>query len=113
MPSAEEEAAFHAELAAMNREYVTALPGRLEAMQAAWSAVQAGDAVALQALVKDAHYLAGTGATFGQPPISTAAGALELLLWPLAKAGVLPDAAQTTAITGHMAGLAAAVQAAG
>lgn len=87
MASATDEAAFQAELEAMNREY----------------------ALALQAMVKDAHYLAGTGATFGLPPISTAAGVLEMLLWPLAKAGTQPDAGLTEAINKQMDGLQAAV----
>ena len=112
MASASDEAAFLAELEAMNREYVGALRGRFAAMTAAWAAVQKGDAAALQGLVKDAHYLAGTGATFGQPPISTAAGALEALLWPLAKTGAQPDSGLASAISEQMAGLRAAVEAA-
>ena len=113
MASATDEAAFQAELAAMNREYALALPARFAAMASAWAAVQGGATAALQAMVKDAHYLAGTGATFGLPPISTAAGALEMLLWPLAKAGALPDAGLAQAINEQMAGLRAAVDAAG
>ena len=112
MASASDEAAFLAELEAMNREYVLAMPARFAAMTAAWAAVQRGEAAALQALVKDAHYLAGTGATFGQPPISTAAGALEALLWPLAKSGALPGVEAAKAIAWQMASLNAAVEAA-
>ena len=109
MASATDEAAFQAELEAMNREYALALPARFAAMAAAWVAVQDGETTALQAMVKDAHYLADTGATFGLPPISTAAGVLEMLLWPLAKAGTQPDAGLTEAINKQMDGLRAAV----
>jgi len=76
---------FLAELAELNRQYAEALPGRLALVDAAWTAVRGGDRAALEDLLREAHYLAGSGSTFGQPAVSEAAGALELYLWPLVK----------------------------
>ena len=71
---------FLAELAELNRQYAAALPERREAMQAAWARFRGGDLDALDPLYREVHYLTGTGGTFGQPAISTAAGALEVRL---------------------------------
>ncbi len=76
---------FLAELAELNRQYAAALPERLALLDAAWKAVRNGERSALEDLLKEAHYLAGSGSTFGQPAVSEAAGALELFLWPLVK----------------------------
>ncbi len=76
---------FLAELAELNRQYAEALPERLTLVDAAWAAVRGGERAALEDLLKEAHYLAGSGATFGQPAVSEAAGALEMYLWPLVK----------------------------
>lgn len=76
---------FLAELAELNRQYAADLPARLARVDVAWAAVRGGDRTALEELLREAHYLAGSGATFGQPAVSEAAGALEMYLWPLVK----------------------------
>jgi chemotaxis protein histidine kinase CheA len=97
---------FLAELAELNRQYSAALPERLDAVRAALAALEAGDAAAVLPLCREAHYLAGTGGTFGLPAISTTAGALETLLLGLGGRG--PDAAERIQISALTAALIAA-----
>ncbi len=97
--------AFLADLAEMSREYAGALPARFAEMAISWERVRGGDLAAMHALVTDAHYLAGTGATFGLPSVSVCAGELEAALWPLVQAKSLPDAATSHRIAQAMASL--------
>ncbi len=58
-------------------EFLTALPARMDAVEAAWARLRAGDAAAREPLVQAVHYLVGSGATFRQPAVSQAARSLE------------------------------------
>jgi hypothetical protein len=71
---------FLAELAELNWQYVAALPERRTALNAAWARFHGGELAALDPFYREVHYLTGTGATFGQPAISDAAGVLEARL---------------------------------
>ena len=78
-------------LAARTSEYARALPSRIEDIDGLWQRMRAGgDPAALgEDLVRAAHALAGSGATFGFPDVSRLARALELQLQPVV--GSVPD----------------------
>jgi HPt (histidine-containing phosphotransfer) domain-containing protein len=77
----------------LRADYSASLPGKLERIEALWSDLVAGRAelTQLEDLLRMAHTIAGSGATFGQPAVSQAARELELFLAPHCRNGALPD----------------------
>lgn len=72
-------------LAARSGEYARALPSRIEGIDSLWQRMHAGDDPVIlgEDLVRAAHALAGSGATFGFPEVGRLARALELQLQPV------------------------------
>ncbi len=75
-------AEFIAFLEVQRADFRSTLPGRFARMQALWSDITGGrgSADALDQLERQAHGLAGTGATFGFRDLGESAKALELKL---------------------------------
>lgn len=81
---------------------------RMARLTANWALVRAGDAAALEPLLRDVHYLAGTAATFGAAEIGDLAGEAETLLWPALREGIAVAAADRARIDELIAALSAA-----
>lgn len=77
--------AFLASLEQQRAEYCASLPQRLADIESLWRQVlhDGAPAAALATLERQAHSLAGSGATFGFAGLGDAARALELALNPL------------------------------
>lgn len=67
-------------LQALQSDFSRQLPERLALVESAWLAAQNGDADALDAMHRQIHGLAGSGATFGFADLSATARVLELAL---------------------------------
>lgn len=68
---------FQAFLQKQRLEYIASLPQRRAALEAAWQQAVEGRPGARQVLEREAHNLAGSGATFGFPALGDAARSLE------------------------------------
>jgi HPt (histidine-containing phosphotransfer) domain-containing protein len=84
------------------------LAERMTRLAANWARVRGGDPAALEPLLRDVHYLAGTAATFGAPEIGDLAGQAETLLWPAMREGIAVAAADHARIDQLIAALSAA-----
>jgi diguanylate cyclase (GGDEF)-like protein len=73
---------YHEQLTALRQEYVWRLPERLGEIEAEWADLLRAnwDAEKLRSLHRHAHSLVGSGATFGFPPLSKSARAIEQAL---------------------------------
>lgn len=82
------------EILELQRLYAERLPGKITEIDAAWRKIPRDgfDAVALEEVQRHAHYLAGSGATFGFPGVSEAAGKMERLVEDMAPGGGPPSA---------------------
>lgn len=67
-------------LQALQADFSHHLPERLALVESAWQTARGGDADALDAMHRQIHGLAGSGATFGFAALSTAARVLEQAL---------------------------------
>jgi len=96
-------------IAALRKEYQEQLPGRLRELEETWKRLAGGgwSAEAFQEFHRGVHALAGSGALFGYPGVSTSARALDLQLMPLGSGPPDPETARRVA-----AGLAAIKEAA-
>jgi HPt (histidine-containing phosphotransfer) domain-containing protein len=82
-------------LAALRRDYLARLGPLLESMHDDWSRCRAHrDAAAAARLHQSAHRLYGSGATFGFPQLSDAAGELEERLDEAFSDGLAGEAAE-------------------
>ena len=82
---------FQAFLQQQRREYRTSLPQRRAQLEAAWQQALDGAPEGRMALERNAHTLAGSGATFGFAALGAAARALE-------EAVAAPEAAPVAAL---------------
>jgi diguanylate cyclase (GGDEF)-like protein len=91
---------LQAELDRLNRGYRARLPEKIAALEAAWSKALNSPAPTeyLADLHLQAHSLAGSGATYGQPALSAAARRLELALKELIQTGPAGFEAEKAAI---------------
>jgi chemotaxis protein histidine kinase CheA len=104
------------QLAELQASYVAALPGKLAELQHACERVlfNSSDRDAVVSAHRQAHSLAGSGATFGCEQVSTMARTLEALLKPLTTDSVVHVVeAARAAIPAALASLAEAVRAVG
>lgn len=81
------------ELAALGAEYRASLPQRLVDIDAAWRAVERGEAAALRTLLRGLHSIAGSALTFGLPELSESAAAAEDWIEPYSERQEAPPAA--------------------
>lgn len=95
---------FQAQLAALREAFAADLPGRLEALHAAWTAdLDAGEATRTHFL---AHRLAGSAGTFGYAALAQWARELERLLKAPAEEGRGPSKEEATRAERILAALA-------
>jgi HPt (histidine-containing phosphotransfer) domain-containing protein len=75
-----DEDSFEIQMRELRNEYLTALPGHVQDIQEAWQKANAGTWEGAQfcTLIRLAHNLAGSGATYGIVPVSQSARELEL-----------------------------------
>jgi len=103
MPEPEVEAQF----AALTRDYAQRLPGRVRGLEAEAAALaEAWDRARADELQRQCHNLAGSGACYGFPQVSTAAQAAEREVEACLALG-----ASTPALAGALVALVAAVDA--
>jgi HPt (histidine-containing phosphotransfer) domain-containing protein len=88
-------------------DYASALPGRVAQIEQLWRRLVAEEAppAELEELIRMAHGIAGSGATFGFAQASHAARELEYSLEPYQAAGALPAAAEREGVAGLIATL--------
>lgn len=100
-------------IAKLNAGYAEQLLGTVAQMEDLWRRLVAAEIPPSQLadLVRMAHSITGSGATFGLPGASRAARELELFLDKLKLSGRLPDPAEQAAVSVLLAALRqAAVQ---
>lgn len=75
-----EEKEFESAMQALRVEYLRELPAHVDDVERAWNAAQerGWDAAQFRVLIRLAHNLAGSGATYGVKRVGDAARALEL-----------------------------------
>jgi hypothetical protein len=88
----------------LRRDYLDHLPGKVATIAADWSRCRSGEPGAFERLALEVHHLAGTGATFGRPDVSEAAGALEAALAD-GHAAALARGAEVSALVGRLSHL--------
>lgn len=98
------EQAFLQMMEVQRERYRRALPGKIAALEALWrEAWLDGDAHArLEELLRGAHGLAGSGATFGLAEVGTQARILERRLQALLDSDGRPDPAQSAQVAAAM-----------
>lgn len=96
--------AFLRMMEAQSASYRRALPGKVAALEALWrEAWLGGDAHArLEELLRGAHGLAGSGATFGLAEVGAQARVLERRLQALLAADGAPDPAKSAQVAAAM-----------
>lgn len=94
---------------ALRKAYQEQLPGKLRELEEAWKRLDGGswNSEAFQEFHRGVHTLAGSGALFGYPGVSTSARSLDNLLRSLGAGSPDPETARLVA-----AGLAAIKEAA-
>jgi HPt (histidine-containing phosphotransfer) domain-containing protein len=100
-------------IAKLRADYAGQLPATVAQMEDLWRRHVAAEMPSLQLaqLARMAHSITGSGATFGLPGVSRAAGELENLLDQLAKRGGLAGPAEQETVSTLLAALGqAAVQ---
>jgi HPt (histidine-containing phosphotransfer) domain-containing protein len=99
-------------IAKLGEDYAEQLPRTVEQMEELWRRLAAAELppAQLKELLRMAHSIAGSGATFGLPHASRAARELEMFLDQCGAGGQLPGAAEQATVS---ALLAALMQAAG
>src|SRR5512141_1209007 len=95
------------ELAKLRADYAAQLPATVAQMEELWRRLVAAEIAPsrLPELVRMAHSIAGSGATFGVPGAGKAAGALEAFLDRYGKSGQLPDAQAQPTVAALLAAL--------
>jgi HPt (histidine-containing phosphotransfer) domain-containing protein len=83
-------------IAKMSADYAAQLPGTVAQMEELWRRIAAAELplFRLSELVRTAHSISGSGATFGLPDASAAAGELEQFLDRLIESGQPPGTAE-------------------
>ena len=89
---------FQAFLQQQRREYRESLPQRRAQLEAAWQQALDGAPAGRTALERNAHTLAGSGATFGFAALGAAARALEEAVAAPEEAVAAPEAAPVAAL---------------
>lgn len=100
-------------IAKLRADYAEQLPATLAQMEDLWRRLVAGEVppLRLAELVRMAHSIAGSGATFGLPAASRGARELESFLDPFGESGQLPGPEQQETVSMLLAALKqAAVQ---
>jgi len=79
------------QLQALFKSYAADLPAKIEEIDKLWKRVASGDdRLALTALYRALHSLAGSGETFGYPQLSKCAREMELTLEPYQASAAIP-----------------------
>lgn len=97
---------FQAQLRALQETFARELPGKLDDLEAAWTAAEPL-ALRLESVKRQAHGLAGSGGTFGFPELSLAARALERRIQAIQDEGRPPEAGPEADLTREIRALRA------
>ncbi|MBE0615454.1 MAG: Hpt domain-containing protein [Burkholderiales bacterium] len=91
----------------LSAEYAEQLPDTLAQMEDLWRCVVAAEipSLRLSELVRMAHSISGSGATFGLPQVSKTARELELFIEQLAESDRQPGPAEQEAVAALLAAL--------
>ena len=102
---------LHSAIAKLRADYAAQLPGTVAQMEELWRRLVAGEIAPsrLPELVRMAHSITGSGATFGIAGASKAARELEAFLDRYGRSGRLPDAQAQQTVTTLLAALRQAV----
>lgn len=96
----------------LGRDYLRESPARVAELRAALSAVEQGEAGAMDTLRRQLHKLAGSGGSYGFDDVSTSARAGETVARRLFESGAAPGVADLAALRAAIDAVAAAFDAA-
>ncbi|HEU4325577.1 MAG TPA: response regulator [Roseiflexaceae bacterium] len=106
MSGASIEGPVEAQWRALREDYLRRIPQKIDDLRALWQQAAAqGAPDLLQAVFRMAHSIAGSGATYGVPQLSVAAGSLEARLQELIDSGLPPDSAACAEVEALLAAL--------
>jgi HPt (histidine-containing phosphotransfer) domain-containing protein len=100
-------------IAKLSADYAAQLPGTVAQMEELWRRIVAAELplLRLSELLRTAHSISGSGATFGLPGASEAAGEFELLMERLIESGQPPGPGEQVTASALLAAIRqAAVQ---
>lgn len=100
-----------ARLDALARDFAASLPAAREAVERAWGKLTVWNAAAADAVLAEAHRIAGVAPMFGFAEVGAAADKVERLFRIAVANGGWRAAAERTAMEGAVAGLSAAISA--